>query len=155
MASVLVLYNGPIYTFTAAEPGVFLYEAGPLTNALHQTAMGLHGALIVRPATVGQAYNSAATAYDVEAVLVLSELDPALNASASPATFNMSNFAPEYELINGAAFPNAAVINVGLRCVSYPERIGVRHEFVRRLAKRFAEEGIQAPPVPYMVPRKR
>lgn len=101
------------YTFTAAEPGVFLYEAGPLTNALHQTAMGLHGALIVRPATVGQAYNSAATAYDVEAVLVLSELDPALNASASPATFNMSNFAPEYELINGAAFPDAAVINVG------------------------------------------
>ncbi len=51
--------------------------------------------------------------------------------------------------------PPAAVINVGLRCVSYPDRIGVRHEFVRRLAKRFAEEGIQAPPVPYAVPRKR
>lgn len=100
------------YTFTATEPGVFLYEAGPLTNALHQTAMGLHGALIVRPATAGQAYNSAATAYDVEAVLVLSELDPALNTGASPATFNMSNFAPEYELINGAAFPDTAAIGV-------------------------------------------
>lgn len=100
------------YTFTAAEPGVFLYEAGPLTNALHQTAMGLHGALIVRPATAGQAYASAATAYDVEAVLVLSEIDPALNTSASPATFNMSNFAPEYELINGAAFPDTAPIGV-------------------------------------------
>ena len=100
------------YTFTATEPGVFLYEAGPLTNALHQTAMGLHGALIVRPATAGQAYNSIATAYDVEAVLVLSELDPALNTSASPATFNMSNFAPEYELINGVAYPDTAAIDV-------------------------------------------
>lgn len=100
------------YTFTASEPGVFLYEAGPLANALHQTAMGLYGALIVRPTTPGQAYNSAATAYDVEAVLILSELDPALNTSASPATFNMSNFAPEYELINGAAYPDTAAIEV-------------------------------------------
>lgn len=100
------------YTFTASEPGVFLYEAGPLTNALHQTAMGLHGALIVRPATPGQAYDSAATAYDVEAVLVLSELDPALNNSPTPATFNMSNFAPEYELINGVAYPDTAEIAI-------------------------------------------
>lgn len=51
--------------------------------------------------------------------------------------------------------PPAAVVNVALRCRSYPERIGVRHEFVRRLAKRFAAEGIQAPPVPYTTARKR
>jgi hypothetical protein len=100
------------YTFVATEPGVFLYEAGPLANALHQTALGLHGALIVRPATPGMAYASAASAYDVEAVLVLSEIDPALNSSASPATFNMSGFAPEYELINGATFPATTLVSV-------------------------------------------
>ena len=38
------------YTFTATNPGTFLYEAGLLPNAQHQAAMGLYGALIVRPA---------------------------------------------------------------------------------------------------------
>lgn len=45
--------------------------------------------------------------------------------------------------------PPAAVLNVTIRCVGYQERITVRHEFIRRLAKRFAEEGVQAPPVAY------
>jgi len=37
------------YTFTATDPGTFLYEAGLLDNAQHQVAMGLYGALVVRP----------------------------------------------------------------------------------------------------------
>jgi len=41
--------SAPPYTFTAANPGTFLYEAAVLPNAQHQTAMGLYGALIVRP----------------------------------------------------------------------------------------------------------
>ncbi|MBE2238985.1 MAG: multicopper oxidase domain-containing protein [Caldilineaceae bacterium] len=100
------------YTFTAGEPGIFLYEAGLLPGSLYQTAMGLHGALIVRPATPNQAYNNASTGYNVEAVLVLSEIDPALNTSAAPASFNMSNFATRYELINGVAYPATAPITV-------------------------------------------
>ena len=94
------------YTFTAANPGTFLYEAGLLPNAEHQVAMGLYGALIVRPATAGQAYNDAVTAFDDEAVLVLSEIDPALNAN--PSTFDMRNYAPKYFLINGKAYPATA-----------------------------------------------
>lgn len=43
--------------------------------------------------------------------------------------------------------PPAAVLHVTIRCTSYQERVGVRHEFIRRLAKRFADEGIEAPPV--------
>ena len=31
------------------SPGTYLYEAAPLPNAEHQVAMGLYGALIVRP----------------------------------------------------------------------------------------------------------
>jgi hypothetical protein len=98
------------YTFTASLPGTFLYEAGLLHNAEHQVAMGLHGALIVRPATAGQAYDSATTAYTKEAVLVLSEIDPALNNATDPAAFDMRNFAPRYFLINGKVYPNTAAI---------------------------------------------
>ena len=45
--------------------------------------------------------------------------------------------------------PPAAVLNIAVRCVSYQDRIPVRHELIRRLAKRFADEGIAAPPVAY------
>lgn len=98
------------YTFTASNPGTYLYEAGLLSNAQHQVAMGLYGALVVRPAAAGQAYDDASTAYDDEALLVLSEIDPALNAN--PAGFDMRNYQPRYRLINGAAYPDTAEIAV-------------------------------------------
>jgi hypothetical protein len=93
------------YTFTASRPGTYLYEAGLVANGQHQVSMGLYGAFIVRPATAGQAYD-ATTTYDDEAVLVLSEIDPALNLSANPAGFDMRKYAPRYSLINGKAYPN-------------------------------------------------
>jgi FtsP/CotA-like multicopper oxidase with cupredoxin domain len=169
------------YSFTATAPGTFLYQAAPLRNAEHQVAMGLYGALIVRPAaavsrpttgnaSVGSAlvadtgavasdvgsratgtgilagttvvsvvpgvsvtlsasagagatgpvtlskssaYGAADTAYDEEAVMVLSEIDPSLNSPTAPATratFDMRNFAPKYFLINGKAYPDTAPI---------------------------------------------
>jgi FtsP/CotA-like multicopper oxidase with cupredoxin domain len=94
------------YVFSASGAGTFLYEAGLIPNAQHQVAMGMYGALIVRPATAGQAYDDPSTAYDSESVIVLSELDPALNSSGSPATFDMRNYLPQYFLINGKAFPD-------------------------------------------------
>lgn len=100
-----------IYTFEANRPGTYLYEAGLLANAQHQVAMGLYGALVVRPATASQAYNSVTTAFDDEAVLVLSDIDPALNNSANPAAFDMRNYAPKYFLINGQVYPNTAPIS--------------------------------------------
>jgi len=96
------------YIFSASSAGTFLYEAGLIPNAQHQVAMGMYGALIVRPATAGQAYDSASTAYDGESVLVLSELDPVLNNSASPATFDMRDYVPQYFLINGKAYPDTS-----------------------------------------------
>ena len=95
------------YSFTAGRAGTFLYEAGHTANGARQVAMGLAGALVVLPAD-GSAYGSAAgypaTTYDDDAVVVLSEIDPALNAA--PATFDMRNFAPKYRLINGKPFPS-------------------------------------------------
>ena len=94
------------YTFTADQPGTFLYEAAPLPNAQHQVAMGLYGALVVRPSgQPGRAYPAPATAFQDESVLVLGEIDPALNNAANPAAFDMRNYAPRYFLINGRAHP--------------------------------------------------
>jgi FtsP/CotA-like multicopper oxidase with cupredoxin domain len=106
------------YTFTAYNPGTFLYEAGLLDNAQHQVAMGLYGALIVRPSTAGRAYGDASTAFSDEALVVLSEIDPALNNIAIlqpgkvPANFDMRKYSPKYRLINGLAYPQTTPIDV-------------------------------------------
>ena len=100
------------YTFSATAPGTFLYEAGPLANAQHQVPMGLYGALIVRPAGLpGQAYTKPETTFNDEALVVLSEIDPALNNSPDPATFDLRNYKPKYWLINGKAYPQTAAID--------------------------------------------
>lgn len=88
-------------TFTATA-GAHLYQSGG--DAGRQEAMGLYGALIVHPATANQAYGDATTAYDVEAPLVLSEIDPAFNAD--PDNFDMTNYLATYWLINGEAYPD-------------------------------------------------
>src|SRR3954469_5697342 len=75
-------------TFTASAPGTYLYQSGG--DAGRQAAMGLYGALIVRPATPNQAYHAASSAYDVEAVLVLSAVDPAFNHA--PDTFDLHGY---------------------------------------------------------------
>jgi FtsP/CotA-like multicopper oxidase with cupredoxin domain len=100
------------YAFTAGSPGTFLYEAGLLPNAQHQAAMGMYGALIVRPAAAGQAYGPAATAFTDEALVLVSEIDPALNNSATPTTFDLRNYKPKYFLINGKAYPGTGLIEV-------------------------------------------
>jgi FtsP/CotA-like multicopper oxidase with cupredoxin domain len=101
-----------VYTFTATAPGTFLYEAGHTANGARQVAMGLAGALVVLPDD-GTAYGTRAgypsTAYDDEAVLVLSEIDPKLNAD--PAAFDMRSFSPRFRLINGKAFPETDAIS--------------------------------------------
>ena len=88
-------------TFTATA-GAHLYQSGG--DAGRQEAMGLYGALIVHPTTANQAYGDASTAYDVEAPLVLSEIDPAFNAD--PDNFDMTNYLATYWLINGEAYPD-------------------------------------------------
>jgi len=96
------------YAFSASAPGTYLYQSG--TNISRQVPMGLYGALIVRPAAAGQAYDDLSTAYDTEAVLVLSEIDPDLNAD--PNGFNLLDWSPTYWLINGKAYPDTAELGV-------------------------------------------
>lgn len=99
------------YTFPAARPGTYLYEAGGTANGTRQVAMGLVGALVVLPSGgAGTAYGNPSTGYTDEGVLVMSDVDPALNAA--PATFDMRNFRPRYHLFNGLAFPSTQPIPV-------------------------------------------
>ena len=69
------------YTFTASAPGTYLYESGAQSDAGQVgLPMGLYGALVVRSGIADRAYSQPWTEYDSEEVLVLSEIDPALNA---------------------------------------------------------------------------
>jgi FtsP/CotA-like multicopper oxidase with cupredoxin domain len=70
--------------------------------------MGLYGALVVRSNTAGQAYDTASSAFDREATLVLSDIDPAFNAN--PGGFDMHAYNASYWLINGKAYPQTAPI---------------------------------------------
>jgi FtsP/CotA-like multicopper oxidase with cupredoxin domain len=94
-------------TFTAGAPGTYLYQS--VGDGERQTAMGMYGALIVRSTTAGQAYDTSAGAYDVEARLVLSAIDPAFNAN--PDNFDMRHYLATYWLINGKAYPDTDVIH--------------------------------------------
>ncbi len=135
------------YTFTATAPGTYLYEAGLLPGSQYQVAMGLYGVLVVRPATTGQAYDDPGSAFDEEALLVLGEVDPALNrradpsctASCDPATFDLRSFAPKYSLINGVAYSSAAApINAtsGNRLLLRYANAGIQHHSIGVLGLR-------------------
>ena len=99
------------YTFTATNAGTYLYHSG--TNPGLQVEMGLTGALIVRPATAGQAYGHVDTAYDFEELFVLSEMDPRIhqevefNGRDSPMLEDyLDNYFSNYWFINGRTAPD-------------------------------------------------
>ena len=92
------------YSFRATRAGTFLYEAGHTENGARQVAMGLAGALVVLAAD-GTADGQA---YDDEAVVVLSDLDPRLNAD--PTGFDMRRYRARWRLLNGKPFPSTTPI---------------------------------------------
>jgi FtsP/CotA-like multicopper oxidase with cupredoxin domain len=91
------------YSFTASEPGTYLYESG--TNTHKQVHMGLYGALIVRPALgANYAYNDPATEFDPtrEYLLVLDEIDPSLHQQVEfGLPYNVTTRHDRYWTING------------------------------------------------------
>jgi FtsP/CotA-like multicopper oxidase with cupredoxin domain len=101
------------FSFAATNAGTYQYQSAG--DSGRQEAMGMAGALIVRPTTANQAYDDPTTQYDRESVLVLSEVDPHFNSA--PDTFDMSTYLATYWLINGKAYPDTAPItaNAGNR----------------------------------------
>jgi hypothetical protein len=118
------------YSFVVTA-GTYLYEAGLTPDGPRQVAMGLFGAIVVRPAVATQVYNDPNTQFTDEALLVFHEIDPAFNAN--PAGFDLRLYSARYWLINGQAYPQTAPIavtgpgvTVALRMVS----AGVEHQDV-------------------------
>jgi FtsP/CotA-like multicopper oxidase with cupredoxin domain len=93
-------------TFHAGAAGTYLY--GSSGDSGRQQAMGLSGALVVRPPVPTQAYVPAATAFDVQATLVLGAVDPLFNAA--PDTYDMHAYRATYWLINGKAYPDTVPV---------------------------------------------
>ncbi len=104
--------GGGQFEFTASRPGTFIYQSPG--DYGRQEAMGLYGALVVRPAgdAVGFASSSCSSvsgavygvSFDRECVMVLSAIDPAFNAD--PDGFDMNNYLAEYWMINGKSYPD-------------------------------------------------
>ena len=135
-----------IYTYVDLQPGTYLYEAGPTTNGERQVAMGMYGVLIVRPSgTPLQAYGPAST-FDDEAVLVTSEIDPALNAA--PTTYDLRNFSPKYFLFNGKAYPDTTTIdtNAGRKVLLRLVNAGLENHSIGVLGLRYTVLSIDGKP---------
>ena len=99
------------YTFTAGEPGTYQYHSG--TRPDLQVEMGLYGAIVVRPADAGCAYNHADTCFDREYLFLLSEIDLQVHQMAEdqasgpgPIDIGTGAFRSEYWLLNGRAAPD-------------------------------------------------
>lgn len=103
------------YTFTAAEPGTYLYHSG--TRPDLQVEMGLVGALIVRPAGFDpgspRAYAHADSAYDHEYLFLFTEMDLEIHNRVEfglLATVDTTSFRPEYWFINGRNAPDTMLM---------------------------------------------
>ncbi len=125
-----VSHTGSVYTVLADRVGTMVFQAGTGGAAPRQVAMGLVGVLVVTPAVPASGSTPAAdcatcafdpaVAYDDEAVVAMTDLDPEF--AADPLHFDMSYFGQPrdaqqrprrvYHVINGHSFPDTDVIDV-------------------------------------------
>jgi manganese oxidase len=122
--------SGPvIYTFTASQPGTYLYNSG--TRQDLQIEMGMVGAIIVRPTgfvkasrSTWKAYATADSAFDHEYLFLLTEMDPEIHDEVehqarafgptgtppfNPVIDTTRHYA-NYWLINGRTAPDTMMI---------------------------------------------
>ncbi|HXH98292.1 MAG TPA: multicopper oxidase domain-containing protein [Gaiellaceae bacterium] len=102
------------YSFTASEPGTYLYESG--SEIAKQVEMGLYGALIIRPAghpdhayAEPGGYGTVSTQFDPshEYLLLLAEIDPDLHhAVEMGGTYDATKLHNRYYTVNGRSFPD-------------------------------------------------
>jgi FtsP/CotA-like multicopper oxidase with cupredoxin domain len=106
------LTDAVTYTFTASEPGTYMYYSG--TEPELQIEMGLLGAIIVRPSGQGfdgnsYAYNHDSSYFDHEVMFLLTSMDPSIHQKAEQHLWDqidMTQRLPVYWFINGRAAPD-------------------------------------------------
>ena len=104
------------YTWSTLKAGTYLYQSASHLSV--QVPMGLYGALIVDTGA-NQAYP--AMPYTNEAVLLFSEIDPALNMAVASGTYGTEayptslavGYEPKYFLINGQSYQDQPAMNLG------------------------------------------
>jgi len=110
------------YTFTASQPGTYLYESG--SDISKQVEMGLYGGLIVRPSMGANfAYNDASTQFDPtrEYVMLLGEVALDLHhAVETGTTYDFNTKVNRYFTINGRSFPDTIQDNSSLLLPTQP-----------------------------------
>lgn len=102
------------YSFTATQPGIYLYESG--TSPEKQIQMGLYGVIVVYPVGYNlpghpnykTAYGTGTnSSHDIEKILVLSEIDSIMHKNVLPNVYyDMLRFKPDHWVINGRSFPD-------------------------------------------------
>ncbi|MBO0845447.1 MAG: multicopper oxidase domain-containing protein [Nocardioides sp.] len=106
------------YTFTASQPGTYIYESG--SDVAKQIEMGLYGALVIRPNTTTCPAAAAPCAYDDttqydrsrEFILLLADIDPELHhAVKTGANYDFDAQRDRYFTINGRSFPDTIMDN--------------------------------------------
>lgn len=105
--------NTATYTFTAENPGTYLYHSG--TDAAIQVEMGLLGAIVVRPYGFSEvaptAYGHEDTAYDREYLFLLSEMDSRIHqmvefGESLAGSDLLGDYFSNYWFINGRTGPD-------------------------------------------------
>ncbi|MBI5487891.1 MAG: multicopper oxidase domain-containing protein [Deltaproteobacteria bacterium] len=98
------------YQFTALRPGTFQYHDG--SDPQLGIEMGMVGALIVRPAHAGWAYDHADSAYDREVLFLETEMDPLIHELVETqriADVDFTKYRPTYWFLNGRTAPDTMV----------------------------------------------
>jgi FtsP/CotA-like multicopper oxidase with cupredoxin domain len=97
--------GGPVsYTWPSIKPGTYLYHSG--THPAVQVQMGLYGA-VTNDAVDAPAEAYPGIGYDAEALIIYSEIDPALHAAVVGGTYGTPmypstiDYQPKYFLVNG------------------------------------------------------
>jgi FtsP/CotA-like multicopper oxidase with cupredoxin domain len=128
------------YIWDAFRPGAYVYQSG--TQPQVQVQMGLYGA-IEQDAAPGEAYPG--IAYDNEALLLYSEIDPALHAAVAENRYGPDKevtstveYMPKYFLINGEVFSGDPLDPGTAPVIAHPVVSG------ERLLVRFLSAGLIA-----------
>lgn len=154
---------GDLIRLESGEEGSILDVTWRNTTILTAT----NDVVIVPNAVLGRSRITNFSTVDVEHVLTLPVIVPPgtdanlLERCVSEVALEVCREVPgtvrevEPSVRFAAMTPAGLQVNVGLRVASYPERVLVRHELIRRLQVRLAAEGIEgaaAAPVPQAPP---
>lgn len=140
------------YRFVAARPGTYIYESGAEPHK--QVPMGLHGALVIRPAGYDPVFSRNAygfatgTRFDREYLLVLGEIDPDLHLAVQRGQpYRVSARRPRYWTLNGRCAPDTMLPDRVPYLPHQPYGAMIKAEPGERILLRLVGAGLDTHPI--------